>query len=161
MKDYYMDWLYDGEEMLKYREDMDEIGKSRGYIPSNRNYLLALGSNTSLILTELFDKQDFYKESKQLNSLGEFFYTVADCEVGTGLSRKQQTTSFKDLELRGFIEYTVIRGMPKIRFVKMASDEIIIKALATLCIEADTKRNKILNRNIESKADMEKKLEAK
>ena len=161
MNDYYLDWLYDGEEMTKYREDMDAIGKSKGYIPGNRSYLLALGSNTSLLLAELCDRKDFYKDSKQLNSLGEFFYTVADCKINTGLSRKQQTTSIKALEARGIIEYTIIRNMPKIRFIKMAEDEIIIKQLGTLCIEADAKRNKILNRNIESQEDMKKKLKDK
>jgi len=161
MNEYYLDWLYEGEEMIEQREELDAAGKSKGYIPGNRNFLLALGSNTSLLLAELCDKQDFYKKTKQLNSLGEFFYTIIDCEVNTGLSRKQQIVCIDKLEKRGFIEYTITRDMPMRRFFKMAEDEVIIKALGQLCIEADAKRSKILKLNNESKEHLQAELDKK
>ena len=120
-------------------------GMDNGFIPMPRKLARVLGLNVTTLLVELCDKQDYYKSAKQLNDHGEFYYTVATCEINTGLTRREQSTAITKLKDYGFVERIISRGMPKIRYFKMSDD--IPKLLAKLCAESEEKKFKILGIN--------------
>lgn len=124
-----------------------------GFIPMPRQLSRVLGFNTTGLLEELYDRYDFYLSQEFLNEYGEFFYTIADVEINTGLSKKEQMTSIKKLKEYGFIINTISRGMPQKRYFLLNTN--INMLLKRIHIEAEEKKLNIEERN---KSEMERLL---
>lgn len=121
------------------------IKEKDGYIPVSRMLSRVLGFNATGLLAELCDKYDWYSEQEQLNQYEEFYYTVANCEINTGLSKREQLTAITKLIEYGFIENTTSRGMPKLRYFKLSNN--IPNLIEKLWIESEEKKSKISERN--------------
>jgi len=106
-----------------------------GFIPMPRQLSRVLGFNATGLLEELYDRYDYYISKDLLNDYGEFYYTVADVEVNIGLSRREQNTAIEKLKKYKFINQPIARGMPKIRYFKMADNPV--ELINKIYIEAE------------------------
>lgn len=135
------------EETIEYEHTFKDLllKDKNGFIPMPRQLSRVLGFNATGLLEELYDRYDYYSAIEQLNEYEEFFYTIADVEINTGLSKKEQMTSIKKLKEYGFIINTISRGMPQKRYFKMNTN--IDKLLKRIYIEAEEKKLNIMERN--------------
>lgn len=128
--------------------DRDIVG---GFIPIPKKLNLILGFNATGILIDLYDRYDYYLSEGKLNIYDEFFYTINDMEINTGLSKKEQSTAIDKLKEYNFILRVISRGMPKKRHFLMNPDIDVI--LKKICLDADEKKLKITER---SKSELER-----
>ena len=135
------------KEVIDYEHTFKELllNDKNGFIPMPRKLSRVLGFNATGLLEELYDRYDYYTAMEYLNEYGEFFYTIADVEINTGLSKKEQATSIKKLKDYKFIISTTSRGMPQKRYFKMNED--IKELLKVIYLEADKKKLDIVERN--------------
>ena len=141
------------EEIIEYKHTYKDLllKDKNGFIPMPRQLSRVLGFNTTGFIIELYDKYDYYKSEKLLNIYGEFFYTVNDVELNTGLSRKEQSTSITKLKEYGFIISTSNRGTPQKRYFLLNVNINIL--LKRIYLEAEEKKVYILERK---KSEMDK-----
>ncbi|MBU3216666.1 hypothetical protein LL033_17340 [Clostridium estertheticum] len=114
-----------------------------GFIPMPRQLSRVLGFNATGLLEELYDRYDYYIEKDLLDDYGEFFYTVADCEINTGLSRREQEGAIKKLtkvEYK-FIEDIKQRGMPRKRYFKLNNNPL--ELINKMYTEAESMKTEI------------------
>lgn len=137
--------MEDVNELLNKLKELKE-----GYIPVPKKLALELGFSAAGMLMDLYSQYIYYLKKGELNEKGEFFYTVADVQKNTGLSKDNQSTIIRKLKELHFIEYTMHRDMPKKRYFKMNGkvDEMIINA-----ITGTDAKDKIIN--IKQKANKE------
>ena len=135
------------KEAIEYEHTFKDLllNDKNGFIPMPRQLSRVLGFNATGLLEELYDRYDYYTAMEYLNEYDEFFYTVADVEINTGLSKKEQMTAIKKLKEYKFIISTTSRGMPQKRYFKMNTD--IDKLLKRIYIEAEEKKLNIMERN--------------
>jgi len=135
------------KEPIEHKPTLKEIllDDSNGFIPLPRQLITILGFNATGLLVELYDRYDYYSSQQSLNTYGEFFYTVNDIEINTGLSRREQTTSIKILKEYNFIERIISRDMPPKRYFLMNSN--ITHLLKNIYKKAEEKKSNIIERN--------------
>jgi hypothetical protein len=100
----------------------------RNYGTYNRAVAHEIGLLTTIVLSELLDKYQFFKAENKLSELkGEeglwFYVTVDEFEYRTSLSDKEQNTRIKKLIRLGFIEKRV-RNSPPVRYFKINEEAI-------------------------------------
>ena len=94
-----------------------------------RKIVIEIGFNATGMLVELFNKYNFNKKNSTLNQYGEFSYKIADCKSDNGLTKSEQASTIKKLIEAGYIEYTISRGLPKLRYFKLTDKGIEIYSL--------------------------------
>lgn len=100
-------------------------------IPTNREFIQAMGTQAAVILGELVSKQNLYSqlEPPKTNNKDYFYYTVQTMQKNTGYSKKVQKRELEKLKAAGLIAvYHLNGGKRRIR-VNMAE---VIDALEQL-----------------------------
>lgn len=119
-----------------------------GYIPLTRKLTHKLGIKAAGFICELCDKYEYYKANNLLNESGEFYYTIADMEIATALTKKEQSKIIENLKCFNLFK-TVNRCMPgtfkKVRYFKL--DVEIDKKLENIISSAKDKINTIERKN--------------
>ena len=82
-----------------------------------RPFIRKFNLNTAILLSEIYSEYSYWKSHSGLQQGGWFFSTVENMYYNTGLSKHQQLTACKELELYGIIKVKY-HGMPKKRFFK-------------------------------------------
>lgn len=103
--------------------DLLDFINGNNYGVFNRQIARAIGLNTSIVLSELIDKFQYYSSKKALTSLknqeGLWFYLTAECiQERTTLTEKEQRSCIDKLMELGFIKKT-LSGLPAKRYFQL------------------------------------------
>jgi len=89
----------------------------------NKYLLLTLGVDASLVLSDLLQKEKYFKDSSQNNG-GYFFNVTNDISCSTTLSYYQIKTALSVLEKWGMIEI-ILKGVPAKKHFKINHSQIL------------------------------------
>ena len=89
----------------------------------NKYLLLTLGVDASLVLSDLLQKEQYFKDSSQNNG-GYFFNVTNDISCSTTLSYYQIKTALSVLEKWGMIEI-ILKGVPAKKHFKINHSQIL------------------------------------
>lgn len=86
-----------------------------GYITANKSLIASLGLAETIIYTELLSKWKYYKDK---HNLDEFYSSVNDLYINTGIARRTQEVALKNLKDKKLISIT-LKGIPRQRYFKI------------------------------------------
>jgi hypothetical protein len=101
---------------------------ANNYVTFNRPLAHAIGLNATMILSELLDKYEYFKNSDQLEEFSDlegswFYLTVDAAQERTTLGEKEQRGAIEKLEELGFITKKV-KGIPGKRYFRIHEEVI-------------------------------------
>lgn len=108
--------------------------RSNGSIIINKNLMRNIGTESTIMFSELCSKYNYWQIKEGLTSDGYFYCTAEDMEDSSGLSNYQQKIAVKRLVGLKLIEYKVAGLPPKAHYKIIATEELLrvnLKNLST------------------------------
>ena len=96
------------------------LANGNNWFSVNRDIARAVGLNAAIMLSEVINKYEFFKEKGSLEN-GWFYLTIEDAEERTTLARDAQAGAIKILKDLKIIE-TKQMGMPSKRYFRFDED---------------------------------------
>lgn len=131
------------------------------FLKTYKKLIYVFGLETSIFLSELLDKEAYFKGKYDSNKIGQWFYrSIEKIEIETTLSKYQQTKSIKILE-NFFILETKKEGIPYKRYYKINHQNLsellttlpnlqVVKNLTTSCQKFDNLFVKIRQQSVKN-----------
>lgn len=113
-----------------------------GHVRVNKNLLHNLGHEAAIVYSELIRSYCYYESNGKLTNDGYFFCTVEMLEDECAVSRGQQQRILKKLSDMGLLK-TELRGMPRIRYVKLLLDEEAVGRAFADYVKKSVEKNSI------------------
>lgn len=82
-----------------------------------RPFIRMFNLNTAVMLSEIYSEYTYWQGQNKLEKGGWFYSTVENMYCNTGLSKHQQLSACKELEVYGIIKVKY-QGLPKKRYFK-------------------------------------------
>jgi len=98
-------------------------------VATPKELIAILGRDAASIYCELIAKMQYYQEKGMATD--EIYCTYDDLFISTGIAKTAQQTAIKKLEENGLIT-TLLKGMPRKRYIKILNNEDIINNLIIL-----------------------------
>lgn len=116
------------------------LANGNNWFSVNRDIARAVGLNAAIMLSEVINKYEFFKEKGSLEN-GWFYLTIEDAEERTTLARDAQAGAIKILKDLKIIE-TKQMGMPSKRYFRFDEDAFSqwIKEMFAECGNSENKK---------------------
>ncbi len=98
-----------------------ELLRSDGSTVINKKLKHAIGNQEAELFSELISRMFYFADRDQLDEDGYFFNTVLDLQVGTAMTKYQQSRVIKNLKKLGLIN-TKMQDSPPKRYFKVNDD---------------------------------------
>ena len=105
-----------------------DLLRSDGSIIINKKLANTIGTDATILYSELLSRYEYFRKKKLLDKSGYFYNTIADIREATILTGYQQRKAIKILEKFNLIA-TKICGLPATRYFKIIIDEGNIREL--------------------------------
>jgi DnaD/phage-associated family protein len=102
--------------------------KSNASVIANKSLMHSLGTNETIIYSELLSRNEYFEVRGLLTEDGFFYNTVIDLQRGTACGDKTQRSAIKKLVNLGLIE-TQLRENPAKRFFKIIDNDSLLTEL--------------------------------
>jgi len=128
---------------MKAKDFFDSVfNKDPKYVKVSKNLIHNLGHEAAIVYSELIRSYCYYESNGKLTNDGYFFCTVEMLEDECAVSRGQQQRILKKLSDMGLLK-TELRGMPRIRYVKLLLDEEAVGKAFADYIKKSVEKNSI------------------
>ncbi len=123
-----------------------DLLRADGSIVINKNLIISIGLNESIMFCELLSRYYYFLERKQLQDDGSFFNTIFDLSLATGLADKAQRTAITNLKKLGLLSVDV-KGIPAKRYFKVCGSQELIESYLRSGVE---KKQKLIDEHREN-----------
>lgn len=128
---------------MKAKDFFDSVfNKDSKYVKVSKNLIHNLGHEAAIVYSELIRSYCYYESNGKLTNDGYFFCTVEMLEDECAVSRGQQQRILKKLSDMGLLK-TELRGMPRIRYVKLLLDEEAVGRAFADYVKKSVEKNSI------------------